>query len=160
MVFTGLVGRLRHDLPLQLSGQTVVAPPAEDNSEPAARSAIAANERAAKTGNQARQTNLADVSLETSLARRNIGSAEKLVLISRLSRFKDMELDVLVDSGGELALATMICEALKAAGWNVRIWQTSAVGFVRGLLVQTRRGADQTVQDPGVKLMLALQEVG
>ena len=125
----------------------------------AARPAIAAaDERAAK----AEDAGFARGSLKASLAPRNIGDTGKHVLISRLSRFRGTRLDVLVDGGGPdaLPLATMLCEALETAGWNVRIWQTSTARPVRGLLVQTRRGSDQTVQDPGVKLMLALQEVG
>ena len=137
-----------------------VAGPSSGADAAAARPAItAADERTAK----ADDAGFARGSLKASLASRNIGDTAKLVLISRLSRFRGTRLDVLVDGGGPdaLPLATMLCEALETAGWSVRIWQTSSTARpVRGLLVQTRRGSDQTIQDPGVKLMLALQEVG
>ena len=101
--------------------------------------------------------------LGANLASRTIDAAGRLVLISRLSRFKGTELDILVyggESADALRLAKALWEALGMGGWNVRIWNTSTTRSVRGLLVQTRRGSGQTVQEPGVKLLLALQEAG
>ena len=101
--------------------------------------------------------------LEANLPSRTIDAAGRLVLISRLSRFKGTELDILVyggESADALRLAKALWEALGMGGWNVRIWNTSTTRSVRGLLVQTRRGSGQTVQEPGVKLLLALQEAG
>jgi hypothetical protein len=130
----------------------------------AAPSANAATSgRAAETDHKVNETYPDRVSSEASLAPRTIDATGKLVLLSRLSRFKDTGLDVLVysrNSADAFPLAAMLSESLETAGWNVRIWHTSTAESVRGLLVQTRRGSDQTVQDPGVKLMLALQEVG
>ena len=64
------------------------------------------------------------------------------------------------DSADALPLAITISQTLEAAGWSVRIWNGPAGQSIRGLRVQTREGADRTVQEPGVRLMLALQEIG
>jgi hypothetical protein len=99
----------------------------------------------------------------TRLERRSIDGAGKNVLLARLSRFSGTELDILVfyaDSADALPLAITISQALEAAGWSVRIWNGPAGQTIRGLRVQTREGTDRTVQEPGVQLMLALQEIG
>lgn len=178
MLFTGLIKGRRRDVLRAQFAQTAVVPRAvpakaafksiESNTQ--TRKAI----RSADNDATAAQTAMAaasalspeidpTASLGSNVAGQNAGAAEKLVLISRLSRFRGTGLDVFVYSGSSadvLPVARMVSEALRIAGWNVRVWNTAAVLSDRGLLVQTRFGADRTVQDPGVKLMLALQEVG
>ena len=63
------------------------------------------------------------------------------------------------DSADALPLAITISQTLEAAGWSVRIWNGPPGQSVRELRVQTREGAGRTVQEPGVRLMLALQEL-
>jgi hypothetical protein len=156
MVFASVMKRHRGDL-LRVEPPQLVAGVRSEYSH-----AVAAGGRAAETDSTS-PANATSPSLGISLAPRNIDVAGKLVLLSRLSRFKGTELDVLVYRGGRtdaFPVARMVAEALETAGWSVRIWNTSTAPSARGLLVQTRRGADATVQEPGVKLMLALQEAG
>jgi hypothetical protein len=111
----------------------------------------------------AEQAELPLVSSETRPERRSIDGVGKSILIARLSRFSSTELDILVfyaDSADALPLAITISQTLEAAGWSVRIWNGPLDQSIRGLRVQTREGADRAVQEPGVQLMLALQEIG
>jgi hypothetical protein len=154
MVFAGLAKGRRRDV---LQFAEAVAGPQLDTGRSDSKSGIDVT--------VATRDALAGVSfgsLEADRASRAIHAEGRLVLISRLSRFKGTELDVLVysESADALLLARAVWDAVGMAGWNVRIWNKPTARSVRGLHVQTRRGSDQTVQDPGVKLMLALQEAG
>jgi len=123
----------------------------------------APDRHAADADQIAEQAELPLVSFETRVAPRSIDLAGKSILIARLSRFNGTELDILVfyaDSADALPLAITISQTLEAAGWSVRIWNGPPGQSVRELRVQTREGAGRTVQEPGVRLMLALQEVG
>jgi hypothetical protein len=124
---------------------------------------IGSGQSAAEAPHTAEQAELPLASPKTRHVRRSVDVSGKGVLVARLSRFKGTGLDILVfyaDSTDALPLAITISQALETAGWNVRIWNGPPGQSVGGLLVQTREGADQTIQEPGVQLMLALQEIG
>lgn len=127
-----------------------------------------ANERAAELekGNlilqgDVERERIARLKLEEQLAPRSLSSDQQASLTAALAQFKGTALDILIYGGGSadaLPLAGMISDALTAAGWHVRIWNTiSPVRWVRGILVQTRASSDGAVENPAVALILALR---
>jgi hypothetical protein len=122
-----------------------------------------ADARAAEATKAAEAEKLERLKLEAKLAPRSLTQKEQEAISASLTQFKDTSLDVFIYGGGSadaLPLAGMISSALTKAGWNVRIWNTISPGrWVRGVLVQTREGSDQSIEARAVALILSLRNI-
>lgn len=115
---------------------------------------------AAKANQRAEEERLARVKIEERLAPRSLTAAQETDLQNRLGKFAGTSLDILIYGGGSedaLPLAGMIASGLRAAGWNVRVWNTISPGrWYRGVGISTLAGADRGAEEAAGELMGAL----
>jgi len=119
---------------------------------------------AAQANQRAEEERLARVKIEERLAPRSLTAAQEAGFQNKLSKFEGTSLDILIYGGGSedaLPLAGMIAATLRAAGWNVRVWNTISPGrWYRGVGISTLAGTNQGAENAAGELMAALVTEG
>ncbi len=123
-----------------------------------------ANRAAAEAGAIAEKERVARLQLELRLAPRTITPQQSQQMISALSTFKGVKIDIVV-SGNVPEIertAQAVVNSLSQAGWEIGAFEIAmgSAGNVQGLLIGARKDSGQRIQKAAETLVLTLRSFG
>jgi len=124
--------------------------------------AASAEQRAAEANQKAEEEHLARVKIEAQLAPRSLNKAQREAILDKLSAFKGSRINIFTfgETPEIIQLTSSLSTLLRAAGWNLEVWNAVGGGSVSGVLVLTRTASDKSIENAANALVSALNESG